>query len=224
VETPQIAILIPAFNEEGTIGAVIGGALKFGDVFVCDDGSTDSTSQSSKVSGATVITQGDNYGYDSALSFGLSFLLERGYQLIVTLDADGQHDPRDIARFISRLMTDSDLVVGRRPKKARLMEKVFGLLTAYFSNVSDPLCGMKGFRADLLRDKGRLKTYGSVGTEILVFAIAKNYRVTVVPIIAGSRADNPRFARTLGANILIASAMANGIRTFLAFRLGKGLK
>lgn len=220
METPRIAILIPAFNEERTVGDVITGSLRFGDVFVSDDGSTDSTSDSSRAHGATVISQGANYGYSSALSFGLAFLLEQGYQLIVTLDADGQHDPGDIAHFVNGLMSDSDIVVGRRLKRARLMEKIFGLLTASLSNVSDPLCGMKGFRAELLQDKGELETYESVGTELLVYAIAKHYRVTTVPIIERSRADSPRFAKTLEANVLISLALAKGFRKFLAFRFG----
>ena len=219
METPRIAILIPAFNEEGTIGAVIEGALMFGDVFVSDDGSTDSTSQFSKAHGAMVLTQGSNYGYSSALSFGLSVIIAEGYQLIVTIDADGQHDPADIGHFISHLIADSDIVVGRRPTCARLMERVFGLLTATLSSVSDPLCGMKGFRAELLKAKGTLETYDSVGTEILVYAIAKNYRVTVVSINAGTREGAPRFAGKLRANFLIGMALANGVWKFLAFKL-----
>jgi hypothetical protein len=78
---------------------------------------------------------------------------------------------------------------------------------------------MKVFKVSLLRDKGKLDEFDPLGTEMLVFAIAKNHRVTVVPIIDRRNADNPRFAKTLKANILIAFTLANGVRALLAVRL-----
>jgi len=203
--------LIPAFNEQGTIGRVVSQASKFGDVFVADDGSTDETAKISTANGARVISQGVNVGYNSNLSFGLQILLRDGYDGVVTLDADGQHDPNQVGIFIDGLLNGFDLVVGTRPEKARVMEKIFGLVTSFFWKVSDPLCGMKAYSAGLLRDKARLVTYDSVGTEILMFAMAKKRKILVVSISGLERDGASRFAGTIRANELLAISLIVGM-------------
>jgi glycosyltransferase involved in cell wall biosynthesis len=205
--TPRVAILIAAYNEEKTISEVVLGASNFGQVFVSDDGSTDATAEAALRSGAVVLSQGSNQGYDSALAFGLSKLSREEFDFVITMDADGQHDFGDILLFEGALTAGAFLVVGTRPRKARLMEKVFGFFTTVIWGVPDPLCGMKGYRISLLRDKRKIKTYDSVGTEILMFALNNGLRVDCVPISGKERDGKPRFAGVVRANLVIGLSL-----------------
>jgi len=218
METPRIAILIPAFNEEKTIADVIQGALRFGDVFVSDDGSTDKTAEVAERSGATILSQGGNHGYNSALNFGYQSLLNRGYFGIVTIDADGQHSSNDLHFFVEGLLHGFDVVVGIRPKKARVMESVFGAITNYLWGVKDPLCGMKAYNIKVINDKEPLGTYNSIGTEILMFSLASRLKVESVPISGKDRDGTPRFAGKLRANFLIGMASLSALRRIRFWR------
>jgi glycosyltransferase involved in cell wall biosynthesis len=221
METPRIAILIPAFNEERTIGAVIDGAMRFGDIFVSDDGSTDKTAEVATRSGATVLSQGENHGYNSALNFGYQSLLTKGYSGIVSIDADGQHNPNEIQLFVEGLLDGFDVVLGIRPKKARVMESIFGLVTHSLWGVKDPLCGMKAYKVKILREKDPLATYDSIGTEILMFSLATGLRVKNIAISGGDRDGTPRFAGKLRANLLIGMALIIGLTRIRSWSRGK---
>ena len=84
-------------------------------VLVVDDGSTDDTAAQAEAAGATVIRQVPNQGKGAALREGFRYALEAGADAVVTLDADGQHDPAEIPRFLARgAATDAELIVGRR--------------------------------------------------------------------------------------------------------------
>ena len=222
METPRIAILIPAFNEEKTIADVIQGALRFGDVFVSDDGSTDKTAEVAKRSGATILSQGNTQGYNPALNFGYQSLLNKGYFGIATIDADGQHSSDDLHFFVEGLLQGFDIVVGIRPRKARVMESVFGIITNYLWGVKDPLCGMKAYNVKILRDKEPLGTYNSIGTEILMCSLASGLKVRSIPISGGDRDGTSRFAGKLRANFLIWIALLNALRRIRLWRATGG--
>ena len=213
--TPRVAILIPAYNEESTIGGVVSSACEFGKVIVSDDGSSDATAELARRNGAVVISQDGNRGYDSALAFGLSSVSLEDFDFVVTMDADGQHDFTDILSFVNALVAGADLVVGTRPQKARFMEKVFGLFTRCVWGVIDPLCGMKGYKTSLLREKGDIKTYNSVGTEVLMFALTNGFRVDSVQIAVKARNGKPRFAGISRANIVIGRSLVLGFLIYL---------
>jgi hypothetical protein len=218
MEAPRIAILIPAFNEEKTIASVILGTLRFGDVFVSDDGSTDKTAEIAERSGATVLSRMENQGYDSALNFGYQSLRNKGYFGIVTIDADGQHDPNDVELLVEGLLQGFEVIVGIRPQKARVMESVFGLITRSFWGVKDPLCGMKAYNVKVLNDKEFLGAYNSVGTEILMFSLVSGLKVGSIPISGGNRYGHSRFAGRLRANVLIGMALLMALRRIRFWR------
>jgi len=218
MEPPRIAILIPAFNEEKTIAEVIQGALKFGDVFVFDDGSTDKTAEVAEKSGATILSQGENHGYDSALNFGYRLLRNKGYFGVVTIDADGQHDPKDVELLVEGLLQGLDIVVGIRPKKARVMESVFGAITNSIWGVEDPLCGMKAYNVEVLLETEPFGTYNSIGTEILMLSLVSGLKVEGIPISGGRRDGPPRFAGSLRANFLIGTALIMALRRIRLWR------
>jgi glycosyltransferase involved in cell wall biosynthesis len=107
--------LIPAYNEARRIAPVVAGARAHLPVLVVDDGSRDDTAGVAEAAGASVLRQTPNQGKGAALRAGMRWALGRGCQTVVTLDADGQHDPAEIPAFLARLAaTRADLIVGAR--------------------------------------------------------------------------------------------------------------
>ena len=85
--------IIPAYNEENTIKRVVEGVGNYSDVVVVDDGSIDETSSLAKEAGAIVIKHFRNKGKGAAIKTGVDYALENGYDILLLLDGDGQHDP-----------------------------------------------------------------------------------------------------------------------------------
>ncbi len=114
-DSERIVALIPAHQEGPRIGAVVTGAGRYLPVVVVDDGSTDDTASQAESSGATVIRQVPNQGKGAALRAGFRHALVRGLDAVVTLDADGQHDPDEIPTFLAAFARDRpELVIGSR--------------------------------------------------------------------------------------------------------------
>ncbi len=110
-----ILALIPAFNEQAQISEVIHAARAFLPVLVVDDGSQDETAARSEQAGALVIRQIPNQGKGAALAAGFHYALTHGFHAVITLDADGQHDPQEIPHFVQAfLQRRADLIIGRR--------------------------------------------------------------------------------------------------------------
>src|SRR5262245_20385447 len=122
----SVAIVIPALNEAETIGGVVRSVVAFGKPIVVDDGSTDRTSETARLAGADVVRHDVNRGYDAALNSGFERAIGHGASVVVTFDADGQHDASILDRFVAPLLArTTDLVIGIRPRAARFAESVF---------------------------------------------------------------------------------------------------
>src|SRR3990172_1588980 len=108
-------IVMPAFNEAKAIRRVLEQVRRqvSGDVLVVDDGSSDETAEEARLGGARVAVHPVNLGYGAALQTGYRYALRHGYDAVVQLDADGQHDPASIPRLLAEL-ADADVVVGSR--------------------------------------------------------------------------------------------------------------
>lgn len=207
MERSRIALIIPAYNEAATIRGVVKTASKYGDTIVVDDCSHDGTADLARQAGAVVVSNPRNLGYDGALNSGFSEAYLRGYEIIITLDADGQHDPSLLVRFIEALDAGAELVIGVRDKKPRLAEHLFALYSRYRYGIYDPLCGMKAYHRSVYEGLGWFDSYKSIGTELAIFGVKKGFVVKQVEFTVRDRLDAPRFGRLFSANVRIVRAM-----------------
>ncbi len=111
----ELVALIPAYREAARIGPVVTEAARHLPVMVVDDGSTDDTADVARTAGATVLRQVPNQGKGAALRMGFRHALGMGCRAVITLDADGQHDPAEIPSFLAAWeANDAPLIIGRR--------------------------------------------------------------------------------------------------------------
>jgi glycosyltransferase involved in cell wall biosynthesis len=162
----RVLVVIPAHNEEHTIASVLTGlrrdAPKF-DRVVVDDCSGDATAQIVERMGEKHLHLIQNLGYGQALQTGLKYGLECGYDIIVSMDADGQHLTTDVPRLVAALQaTGADLVIGSRfcgggaydtPIDRRLGQLLFSHLTYWLlrQRIYDTSSGFKAIRAEACR-------------------------------------------------------------------------
>ena len=107
----------------------------------------------------------------------LIIVIKKNYEIIITLDADGQHDPAYISKFLKYIDEGADIVLGLRNESQRFSEKVFSTLLNYLYGISDPLCGFKVYKNKLYLLKGQFDSYNSIGTELLLFAIKNRLKI-----------------------------------------------
>jgi glycosyltransferase involved in cell wall biosynthesis len=213
----RVALVVPALNESATITAVVTGALVYGHCIVVDDGSSDNTAELASQAGATVVSHTRNLGYDAALNSGFRAAAELDCDAVVTLDADGQHNPQLVQRFVDGLNGGADVVLGIRDQRPRIAEHLFALYTQWRFGIADPLCGMKAYRVEVYRALGHFDRHSAIGTELMLFAARRGYKLAAVPFAVGQRLDAPRFGRKFSANIRIFRAL------LLALQPGKAV-
>ena len=152
--TPKACILIPAYNEERHIAAVIRECREYcPDVIVIDDGSPDHTARASADAGATVLEHVHNQGKGAALQTGFDYARAHGFDLAITLDGDGQHAPSDIPAFLQAYArTHSSVLVGTRmgdlahmPALRRFVNRFMSSLLSRTmgQHVPDSQCGFR---------------------------------------------------------------------------------
>jgi glycosyltransferase involved in cell wall biosynthesis len=155
----KVLVIIPAYNEEGSVGKVVEEVKKFlpgVDILVVNDGSKDLTSEEAKASGAVVLDLPFNLGIGGAMQTGYKYAFIKGYDIAIQVDGDGQHDPKEISKLLNTLeRNNADIVIGSRflgvsDFKSSMMRR-FGIFI--FSKVISIILGQKitdptsGFRA-----------------------------------------------------------------------------
>jgi glycosyltransferase involved in cell wall biosynthesis len=158
----QVLIVIPAHDEEKTIAAVIMKLRQIAPDFdrvIVNDGSKDNTRQVVDELGEKQLVLPCNIGYGPALQTGLKYGLLQGYDIIVSMDADGQHQPEDVPRLVNALMqSDADMIIGSRfcegqvyntPFSRRMGQLLFSHMTRLFLDhrIYDTSSGFKALRA-----------------------------------------------------------------------------
>ena len=198
-----VLALIPGYQEGPRIAAVVEQARAYLPVVVVDDGSTDDTAAQAEAAGATVLRQVPNAGKGAALRAGFRHALERGAAAVVTLDADGQHDPAEIPLFVAAFAASGgmggairgtagrpDLVVGRRdfsrmPAARRIANTVGGhaFSWAVGAHVPDNQSGYRLVGRRLMEASLESTEHGfEFEVEILATCIARGWPIAWVPI------------------------------------------
>lgn len=189
-------VIIPALNAERSIGAVVRDCKGVNDdVLVVDDGSTDRTAEAARDAGAQVVRHSVNRGKGAALKTGFAYALEHGFDMVVTLDADGQHLPREIPKFLAaHAEAGADLIIGGRAHlfgqmlpRRRMANRfsAWGIAFVSKTNVTDSQSGFRLYSAGLLR-AARLHSDGfAMESEVIVRAGLAGFKVITIPIDLG---------------------------------------
>lgn len=207
MERSRIGIVVPALNEEKTIADVVRRIKQYGQPIVVDDGSTDATAELAREAGAYVVSLKTNRGYDDALNAGFARAAEMDCAYIITIDADGQHNPAQLIEMIGLLESGYDLVLGVRSRFARVAESLFAKCANYLWGVADPMCGMKGYATSLYTKLGYFDRYKLIGSELAMRSVVNGCKVASMKVFVHDRIDAPRFGRKLSANYRIIRAM-----------------
>ena len=192
----RIVAIIPALNAERTLPKVVEEtAREIQPVLVIDDGSTDRTSEVARAGGAIVLRHDVNRGKGAALKTGFAWALEKGYDGVITLDADGQHLPGEIPKFLrEREASGADLIVGGRahlfqhmlPRRrnanrfsAWCISKCAGV------RVPDSQSGFRYYSARLIRGVELRADGFDMESEVIVRAGRRGFRIVTIPIELG---------------------------------------
>jgi hypothetical protein len=197
-----IAVVIPAFNEAANIRHVIRAlpAAIYGlpiHAIVVDDGSSDDTTDAARAAGAAAVRLPMNRGQGAALRTGYRLALATGAQVVVTMDADGQHLPSELSRLLKPILQDeADVVSGSRvlgqadPSSAarELGIKVFAQLLSLltWSRVTDPACGYRAVRTEALRGL-EFRQDQFHNSEFIVEASKRGLRSIEMPVTVSQR-------------------------------------
>jgi glycosyltransferase involved in cell wall biosynthesis len=190
-----ISVIIPAFNEERNIARVIIHLKKIlsgtkSQILVVDDGSADLTGEIAKELGADVISHDRTEGYGASLITGFQ---NSRYDIIVTMDADGQHDPKEIPRLIKPIIEDSaDVVIGSRFQGEirpgsmgvgnKIGNKIVTAMLGVRKNISDSQSGFRAYKKEVIKNLVLEELGMEFTTEILLKVWEKKATVVEVPI------------------------------------------
>jgi glycosyltransferase involved in cell wall biosynthesis len=217
-------VVVPAYNEEATVAAVVRGVIASGlDVIVVDDGSGDRTSQEAAAGGAIVVRLPFNLGVGGALRCGFRWAVANGYDAVVQCDADGQHDPSELHHLIAAAEeVDAHLVIGSRfvgteGFQATWLRRIpMRLLSSVSSRaagvpLSDATSGFRVIRQPLLSEFARAYPVHYLGDtfEVLVQAGRDGYRVREVGVTMRERAGGtPSAGPSTSVKFLVRSLLA----------------
>ena len=191
----KTAIGIPAYNEEKNIAKIIVNSKKIADqILVCDDGSTDSTAAIAESLGAIVVKHPKNLGYGSAIHSIFLKAKEIDTDILVTIDADGQHRSEDIAKVIEPIKKgDADLIIGSRfldrsaekiPEYRKLGIKIITKVTnsSLKNKITDSQSGFRAYSKNVISKLNVSDMGMGISTEILIKSSSLGFRIGEVPI------------------------------------------
>lgn len=220
-----VIAVIPALNEATRIAGVVRDALPHVEkVLVVDDGSSDGTAAAARRAGAIVVSHAENCGAGAATMTGIEAARRIGATVIVTLDADEQHDPKEIPLLLQPIHADAaDIVFANRfgtrnsiPRIRRIFNQIGNVVTFMATGlwVADSQCGYKAFGPRALKDVHLRMSGYEFCTEIVREAAQHRWRIAEVPV------------KVLYSEYTLAKgqSFANGVRTALKILLRSFLR
>jgi hypothetical protein len=198
----RVLVIVPAYNEQASIGSVIGavrGHCPSVDLVVVNDGSTDDTAARARACGAKVLDLPINVGIGGAVQCGFQYAVGEGYDLAVQVDGDGQHDPRYVRVLADRLRgAAADMVIGSRflaeggfrstaarRVAIRLLRGLIRVLSG--EQVSDPTSGMRAFNQATMELLASYYPQEYPEPECAFMLIWRGYKVTEAPVKMNER-------------------------------------
>ena len=191
----KIIIGIPAFNEEKNIASIITKLMNITDsIIVCNDGSSDLTSEIAERMGAVVINHKKNLGYGGAIRSIFLKAKELDGDILVTFDADGQHRIEDIENVTTPIINqEAELVIGSRflddsekevPQYRKVGIKVITKITnaSIKEKLTDSQSGFRAYSKKVVDELNPSELGMGISTEILIKASSKNFKIVEVPI------------------------------------------
>ena len=194
-------MVIPAFNASRTVGGVVAGLAPFGhDMLVVDDGSLDATSEAASRAGARVLRLEKNQGKGRALEHGFNVAVAEGYDAVVTMDADGQHLPEDLPRFLDAYRnSNARVVVGNRmasPGEMPLIRRIANRFMSWLlsrhagQSIPDTQNGYRLYAIEVI-EQVRVRSGGfAAESEMLLRIAARGIPIVSVPATSLYRSES----------------------------------
>ncbi len=190
----KVIAVIPAYNSAASLSLLLPEVkARLPDIVVVDDGSTDETSLVSSREGVEVIRHETNRGKGAALKTGFAYALANGYNLIITLDSDGQHDPKYIPSFLQAYnKSGADLIIGSRarnkgnmPWDRRFSNRItsFILTLLFKKSIEDSQCGYRLISRRLLESINLESEKFELETEMIIKAVKAGFNIGFLPIV-----------------------------------------
>lgn len=188
---------LPVYNEASHIPGVLKEVRRYSDrILVINDGSRDATADTlASISGIEVVTHPQNLGYGAALRSAFDFALKSDAEVLVTIDCDGQHEPRLIPALVKALTDDVDIVSGSRYLKEHVGDnaapedrrRINRLITQEVNdrlglNLTDAFCGFKAYRVSALRHFEITETGYAMPLQVWVQAVSAGLRIVEFPV------------------------------------------
>jgi glycosyltransferase involved in cell wall biosynthesis len=188
----EVCVIIPAFNEAKTIGQVVKKCREFiKNILVIDDGSIDNTGALAQKAGGFVVRHNTRMGKGASLISGFRWAIENNFKSVITLDADAQHNPEDIHRFLKKSEEGWDMLIGNRmfnPKGMPLIRYLTNRITSRIVSrlshqyIPDSQCGYRFISTSLLQKVLLNTIHYDQESEILIEAGRNGFRIGFVEI------------------------------------------
>ena len=189
----KVLALIPAYNTARALPDLIAGVRQtLPDILVVDDGSSDETSTTCRASGVDVIRLEVNRGKGAALKTGFEYAIEHSYDAVITLDSDGQHNPKYIPAFLEAVSrTGADFVIGSRvddkadmPLDRRFSNWATSHLLSWLLNaqIDDLQCGYRYHSINLIKAISLQSDKYELETEVVIKAVQAGFKPIFIPV------------------------------------------
>ena len=192
----RICVILPGYNVAHSIGPLIRQIKAMGlDVVMVDDGSADQTAKTATEAGARVLSHIRNQGKGTTLRAGFAYALQAGYDMVITLDSDGQHDPNDIPRLLEEAQQPhAGVVIGNRldgfaaamPPVRRWTNRAMSFVVSAVAGqrIPDSQSGFRVIPKEVLIAVPLFTRHFEIETELLLAASRAGWKVTSIPIHA----------------------------------------